>query len=398
MRQRCSILPTVALSLVWPAAVLAEEPATRPAVAPTTQAGKDSDWDKLLDGGALTTAPANQDVPTNTIDAASIRNVVKLSIKDKLLELTTDLPPLEEQTRVRIADFPGKTDVVNLKDRGTITVRHEISVPPSTMMIYMFSSLPGSVRLTVDSENAREQKSVQYIQNGMNDGSDPEETPVKLFISVNDLTSNEKTVNLKLLANDIADLRRKYPRETATYFQPMLAALSQDDIVFAVDHRTAWQVLSASLPIDHAIEEKVTTLVKQLDADEYAARESAGESLEKLGEPAALVVMRMTRAGLSSEQNSRLDAFLAPYKPLKDEDAKKYAKDVTFLLDCLYTDDPAVRRIALHQIEELTGRPSDLKIDASPTQWKAMVRQLRKSLLAPPTTQASGTTQISGTK
>jgi len=382
MRRRRSIIPTVALALIGPTALFAAPPSTQPTTIPTSRPA-------TTEPAANADAASEESMPQ--MEWPTIATAVKLAMKDKMLVMTTDLPAIEEAARLKVADFPGKTvAVVNHQhELPIITIRHDISVPPSTSIIYTLSSLQSDVRLSVDSEDGKELKSVQFIQNNMTEGLDPTDAPVKLYVSVTDMVNGTKPVDLKLLADDVVQLRRKYPRETAMYFQPMLAALRQDEVVFAVDHRAAWQVLQSHLTVDAKTEDKVKALIKELDAEEYATREAASESLEKLGEPAALVAMRMDRTGLSSEQNSRLDTFLSPYKPLNETDARKYATDVWFLIDCLYTDDQTIRDVAVKQLRGVTSRPIDLKTDSSPTTWRSSVRELRKQLAAGPTTSVS---------
>jgi hypothetical protein len=342
------------------------------------------------------TRPADPDDLLPVMDAPNIASVVKLSIENKMLRMTTDLPPMKEPTRIRITNFPGKTIATVTppdaapedKSLATISVRHEMPALPNQTVIYtLFSLHADDVRLNVDSEDSSTLRSVQFIQTPvMAANPDPEEKVVRLYVSVIDMMSNTKTVDLKLTADNVIELRRKYPRETADYLQPLLATLGQEAVPFAVDRRTAWQVLSKHWPNDPKVDEQVKAIVKKLDADEFATREAAALELEKLGESAVLAVMRTPREKLSFEQNSSLDAFLSKYRPLGDEEAKRLATDVPFLLDCLYSD-PIIRDTAIKQLRDVTGKPIDLDTKASPGAWLTMVRNLRKDLLPPPATK-----------
>src|SRR5687767_14447744 len=95
-----SLLPSRAADL------RAESPATQPTAL-------DQHW--TANGPVLTkttmpaTRPADPDDQLPVIDAESIASVVKLSIENKMLRMTTDLPLMPEQTRIRITNFPGKT-------------------------------------------------------------------------------------------------------------------------------------------------------------------------------------------------------------------------------------------------------------------------------------------------
>ncbi len=359
------IILTVALGLIGPLAAFAASPLTDPATKPTTQSAVDVNDDTI-----------------KQINWPTISTAVKLAMKNQMLVMSTDLQPTDDQVRLKIADFAGKTVVVYKPDGVLLTIRHEFSVPPSTTVIYSMSAILNNVNLSVDSEDTKELRSIQFIQNVNRDNPDTSEPAVKLYVSVSDMESNKKSVDLKLSADTVVQLRRKYPRETAVYFQPMLAALRQEEVVFSVEHRVAWQVLQSHFKTDELTADKLKRLVKDFDAEDYATRESASEALDQLGEPAALIASKMTRSGLTSEQNSRLETFLAPYKPLNETEAKKCATDEWFLLDCLYTDNRAIRDAALKQLAAVFKRPIDLKSDASPAAWRAGLRELRKQFIA----------------
>ncbi len=365
------IILTAAIGLISPLATFAASPLIDPATRPTTEP----------------TAIINNDDDMKQIAWPTIATAVKLGMKDRLLTMTTDLPAIEETAQLNITDFAGKTVVVNNPETSILSIRHQFSFLPSTTVSYTLAAFKNNLNVSVDSEDDKVLRSVQFIQNPLNNLAENSEPTVKLFISVSDMNSDKKSVDLRLTADDVVQLRRKYPRETAQYFQPVLAALRQEDVVFSVDHRTAWQVLQSHFKIDELTADQVKRLLKDIDAEEYATRESASEALDKLGEPAALVLLRMGRSGLSSEQNSRMETFLAPYKPLKDDLARQYASDVWFLLDCLATDDHAIRQAAIAQLASVRKRSVDLKPDASPSAWRAGVREIRKELLATPTTR-----------
>jgi hypothetical protein len=376
MRWRSTLIYGLSVLPLWAGTLRAESPATQPATQPA--------------------APADPDDHLPVVDAKSIASVVKLSVENKMLRMTTDLPLSPEQTRVRIANFPGKTIAAvrpndaapQDKSLASISVRHEMPPLPNQTTIYTLTSIsPDHVALFADSEDSATLRSVQYIQSPvMAANPDPEEKSIRLYITITDMVNNVKTVDLKLTADNVIDLRRRYPRETAEYFQPLLATLGQESVPFAVDRRTAWQVLSRHWSVDPKVDRQVQELVKQLDADEYATRQKASKDLEKLGESAVLSILNTDRRKLSPEQNSQLDAFLAPYRPLSDAEAKRLAADIPFLLDCLYSD-PAIRETAIKQLHEVTGKPIALDTTATGDQWLAQVRQLRKELLPPPTTK-----------
>ncbi len=319
------------------------------------------------------------------MDWSAIDSAVRLSMENGRLKLTSDLPELLQPTHVRIADFPGKTVVnVNRKNHDVISIRHDSPTLPGQTIIYSLMALGDDVRLSVDTETETFIRSVQFIQTAIPRGSvDADDKPIRLYVSLMDNITGVRSVDLKLEAASVDDLRRKFPREVTDYLQPLLAALNQGDVIFRVDRRLVWQVLSNHWTLDPAIQTRVLRLIPLLDADNYATRENAADELTKLGEPAALVVMRLSPKHWTSEQTTRLGTFLAPYKPLPAAQADKYASDTLFLLDCLYTDDTAIRAAALSQLSEMLGRPIALNTKLPHGQWMQAVQKVRRDLLPP---------------
>src|SRR3954470_20964615 len=116
MQPRRWIILTAATALFGPAG-FAATPASQPTTAPTTEPAAEVDA---------------ADEAMKQVNWPTIATAVKLTMKDRMLTMTTDLPALDEAARVKIADFPGKTIVVAKQDAPIITIRHDISIPPST--------------------------------------------------------------------------------------------------------------------------------------------------------------------------------------------------------------------------------------------------------------------------
>jgi hypothetical protein len=93
------------------------------------------------------------------------------------------------------------------------------------------------------------------------------------------------------------------------------------------------------------------------------------------------VLTRTSRAGMSEEQQTRIDALIAPYKPLADDEAAKLRADKFFLLDTLYCEEPQIRQWALKELGAVMGSPVGFDVNASLPQRKAAISRLRESLL-----------------
>ena len=94
--------------------------------------------------------------------------------------------------------------------------------------------------------------------------------------------------------------------------------------------------------------------------------------------------MKWDRERLSEEQISRIDAFIAQFKPADDAEIARLRKDPDFLLDCLYSDDAAVRKQALEALRKVTGKSIEFDVDAQPAERLAAIEQLRESIGKPP--------------
>ena len=60
-------------------------------------------------------------------------------------------------------------------------------------------------------------------------------------------------------------------------------------------------------------------------------------------------VVRSRRTGLTPEQNSRIDAFLAPFHPLSGVEADRYGHDASYLIDYPCKQNPYANAVAWNQ-------------------------------------------------
>jgi hypothetical protein len=161
----------------------------------------------------------------------------------------------------------------------------------------------------------------------------------------------------RISAASVAELAEKDPPDVDEYLRPIFRMLGQEQVVFNVDDRTAYQVMADLCPIDAATTKAVDAAVNGLGADSYDDREAAMGKLRALGEPAAIDLTRSAPGHLAAEQAMRINLFLAPYHPLPDEQARNLFMDVDFLLDCQFSADPAIRDMARRRYKKVTGKP-----------------------------------------
>jgi hypothetical protein len=325
-----------------------------------------------------------------TTRAASPETLVRFSVEDNHLHLRTTMPPTDGE-RVRV-NVPGFSGLVFLQIRGEQAEPGKPYLPEMLMLIHEdytradavvsithVAINPSQVMVTRDTDFGNDALlSVQLIQSGqyLAEGED------MIHFRVNGSTGKAgKELDLHLTAPSVVELVRRYPTETAEYLQPIFSDFGQADVLFRVDPQTAWQVLGALQEPSPELAAKVSALLKQLDAENPDQRAAAAAELKKLGQPAALVLMRQDRERLSEEQKMQLDAFLAEYRPLPEEEAAKMRKDPRFLLLALGADDTELRKLAMKQLEKVSGEQIEFDVQADPEARSQAIATLRARLL-----------------
>jgi len=188
--------------------------------------------------------------------------------------------------------------------------------------------------------------------------------------------------SVTLAEKDFATLRERHPVETEKWLRPVLHRLQQD-LVFATDSNAAWQALADEWPANDRVKARVDQLVPDLNSTRWKTRSAAVNNLAKLGRDGATVVLRMNRTGLSLEQNSQLDQLLSRFRPLAGDDVKALATDPDFLLDCEYSDDLTVRRLALARLQRILNRPLHIDVTAPDVVRGDAIERLRADVHTP---------------
>jgi hypothetical protein len=319
-------------------------------------------------------------------------DLVRFSVKDNHLHIQTLAKPNDAE-RVRF-EVPGMSGIIIAQIRGEQTdpaqpylpemlllTKQDYSRPDAVIAITHISITPSQLAVACDTDFGDEMLNVQMHQSGqyLAEGED------MIHFRVNALREDtgQETVALHLTAPNIVELVRRYPGETSRYLEPIFDEWGQANVLFNVNPQTAWQVLGAGYESPAEMSAKVVALLKQLDAENPQARESAAAELKKLGQPAALVLMRQDRAKLSEEQKTQLDTFLAPYKPLPEEEAARMRGDAKFLLLCLGAEDAQLRKLALEQLKKVTRQPIEFDVNGDAKSRGDAVGKLRAKLIPP---------------
>jgi hypothetical protein len=324
-------------------------------------------------------------LPILTADRPS--DVIQIGIRDNFLLVQTKLKPTE-QAVVRAPGLPGLSRVRITRDPGVDPIlpvvetfnldNVDYSVPGVVSVHTGVAQSPGKLMITQDHDRMDDQvHSVQLVQTTGDIGEG--DSPVMLYVQI----TASPEVNKKLPAKDIVDLRRKYPNETSTYLDPIFRTLRMNGFLLRVDPRLAWQVFADGFVPPAQLQSDLKRVLAALDADDFQAREAASRELEKLGQPAALALMKVDRNSLTDEQRGRVDAFVAQFKTVPPEKAEEYRRSRDFLLDCLFAEDEQIRARALEQLRKVTGRPIEFDVTADADHRLAAIEKLRAEVGAP---------------
>ncbi|MGB7159558.1 MAG: hypothetical protein WBD40_15940 [Tepidisphaeraceae bacterium] len=339
------------------------------------------------------------------VDARSFRDVAQFAIENDDLVLRTSIPPtemaailvdgadgfttlgVEPAAGAKAPYAPGLFRFMRhqFPGSGGIAITHVTVIGPKTQISKSFE-------IDGEFQNVDLIQSDEYLEEGEGDR-------VRFYVQA---TRNDEPVDdLKLSAANVVELRRKYPAQTMRYLEPIFHDFGQASVLFQVNPRAAWQALGASHEPAAELTKQVDDLLKGLDAESAKDRAAALAQLEKIGQPAALVLMKRDRKGLSEEQQTRVETFLAPFKPLSDEEAAKMRADPEFLLLALSSEDPALSGLALEQLKGVAKQPITFDLNATGKARTDAVAQLRAQLLPattrPATTKASverGSTEL----
>ena len=198
---------------------------------------------------------------------------------------------------------------------------------------------------------------------------------VQFSVQIGDSQGTSQT-NLQFVAPDFATLRRQHPKEVDEHLRPLLRQLQMESVL-AADPMIAWQVFADDLKPDEKTLEQVQSLLPNLDSSSSFARDNALRLLEEKGLPVAVAIKHLDRSKLSDQQNMLLDTAIGAYQPQRGADLSKWRSDTDFLLDCLYTNDLAIRRAALAALEKKLGKAIKFDVAADFETRRAAIDAMR---------------------
>jgi len=360
---------------------------------PATQRGGDDD-DKPLEQqkAELRKEAESEFQQLKPITAERVEDVVRFSIQGNDLALQTKLPQTEGYSRLNVSGLQGFSKVLVTKGTAPAAanafnlIHQDFEPADAVIVLTTVFNVPQQLQVSRDEERLDERRNIQLIQSDQYTADG--EGKVKLYINVSKKVSGEVIADLKLSAGNILELRRRYPVEVARYLEPIFRDFKQEAVLGQVDPKLAWQVFAPLYQPTAELGKKVQALAKQLDAEDFNLRESASKELAKMGAPAAIVLSRMPRGRMSEEQQTRLDALIAPINPLAEEEAARLRGDKFFLMDCLYCDELQIRQWALSQLQKVVGKQIAFNVQMPKAQRDEEISRLRLTLLSAATQPA----------
>jgi hypothetical protein len=199
-------------------------------------------------------------------------------------------------------------------------------------------------------------------------------------LMVTDLIAGHSGAPIMVHSDNFSAFMREHPIEADRYVRPLLHQLGQD-AALAPDPMLAFEVFADQWTTDATTTAKINKLISDLAGGDFHTRTHAERELANLGKNGAVVLMRLDRTKLTAEQNARIDKLLMPYTPVPAKSAAELRTDPSFLLHCLYSDDLAIRKIALAQLQTVTKLKLNFDPAADPPTRTAAVPAILDTLI-----------------
>jgi hypothetical protein len=327
------------------------------------------------------------------ISPRPIQDVIAFSFDGGHLVADSKLDWDGQYHRVQLTGFPGEATIFIQpgKTNGTCFANFEYyDYSDPHLVSRHLQSLPGPTSVQID-EDLQYTDRIQFVALI----SDQDKITLRVQVTPDDelppLVSDPATrpavesLNLVDVAANFAELRQEHPADVDRYIRPMFRDFHQEREIFAVDEKSAWQVMANTFSAPPDLAKRVDAIVARVGDDSYSIRTSASNDLVALGEPAALYLMANNLRLLNPEQRARVEEFLSTYHPLTPEQVAQDRRDVNFLLDCLDSDNADLRTATLREISQTVGHAVDFDIAMPADSRSAAIDRLRSELTGPTT-------------
>ena len=311
-----------------------------------------------------------------------MQDLFQIKLDHRFLVFATSLPsiPNDKPRRVSVEGLPGVGWITVDRDAQGKVERLNLSItdyprPKQTNQITVVFSGSGELLTLCQTVRADENSRQVFFQQrrGVSSASGD---GVDLTVTESGPT---QPLQLTFWADDFNSFIRDHPLESNLYLRSILRQLGVE-VLLAPDPTRAWQVFSDLRKPDPIITAKVNELLPSLNSPDYHVRNETMAKLLAVGRETADVIDHMDRKSLTPEQNIRLDRIRLQYEPVPHEQIVKMRMDPAFLLDCLYSDDAAVRQTAMDRLRTLFRPDLEFHLNAPLDVRAAEVAKLRQQL------------------
>lgn len=155
-------------------------------------------------------------------------------------------------------------------------------------------------------------------------------------------------------APTLLDMIRTQREEAVPVLRRLFNAMRRPDIIGRALNPLWIRAVKPWITPPQSIIDRVTKLVRQLDADDYGERQKTFQALSNMGEDARLVLINLDQSTLSAEQRSSISALLEPVGEVDQVELDELENSAIELVDGLYAPNPIVREAIRLRIESLT--------------------------------------------
>ncbi|MGN6507299.1 MAG: hypothetical protein ACTHM6_17220 [Tepidisphaeraceae bacterium] len=315
-----------------------------------------------------------------------ISKIVKVTLEGGHVHVEPLMEPTDGAVECDATDWPGRLEV-DIKPRASLVMhlkQIQLLDHDATVCMTEVTTAPDYLQINRSTETATGMTSVTLIQSRQ---FAEQGNPTRLTIQQTTEDANTDPPQVVLSEESFAKLRQQHPAEVRTYFLPILRDLGAESLLLSSDPRSAWQVLGKDIAPDPALEQKLSSVLKQFDADDFATRAKAEDQLNALGPAGAAALEQRDLTRLTFDTRAAVYIFLQARHPLRPEVAQAAGYSVNFLLDTVLLNDATLRKAALNRLAKVTGEGLELPADLNESELEKRVEAYRAKFAAAPATQ-----------
>ena len=316
-----------------------------------------------------------------------IKQILGITLDSGHIHVEPVLPPTNGFVQCDAVDWPGHVEIsIGGPDSLMMHLKQmRLTNHDTTASITEVITGPDYLQIVRNTETMTTVTSVTLIQSRQFEDEGHNPTRLTVQDTREDLAADPPQI--KLAGESFAKLRQEHPAELRTYLLPILHDLGAGALLHLSDPVSAWQVLGTSISVDPKMDDRLNSILKHLDADDFATRAKAEEELDTLGPAGAAALEKRDLDRLPPDPRAAVDNFLHREHPLSIAEAQASANSPAFLLDTALLDDANLRDAAVDRLQKLTGHPLDLTTARDAADREQRVEAYRKQYVHEPAPQ-----------